>query len=317
MEVVYPDAPVGLDALEYEQKLQPHGLVFCYHEGAVPDTPTYLERLGSARYMLLGWGISDEVLRAASHLELVSFTGIGAGNFVNLQLARELGITVCNTPGYADVTVAEHTFALLLGVAKRVTELGRDVRAGGWSKELEGFDLAGKTIGLVGFGGIGQHVARLARAFGMQILVWTRTPQRYVAHVDGDLTFVSLTELMERSDVVSLHCAHTPETEGLLDAPLLQRLKSDAVIINTARGEIVDESALLQMLQDKRIRGAGLDVFANEPLPDTHAWRSLDNVVVTPHTAYNTPGATARIMEIALDNVIAYVQGSPCNVVNK
>ena len=314
MQVVYPDAPSDFDPTECVERLAAAGLEFSYFEGPPASADEFLRRIRYAGCVVLGWDMSDAVLAAAADLRMISFTGIGVGNFVNLRLAGERQITVCNTPGYADSTVAEHTFALLLAIAKRITELDRDVRAGGWTKELDAFDLHGRTMGLVGFGGIAQRVAELAQAFGMRVLVWTRTPARYAEH-HNTVEFVPLEALMASVDIVSVHCAHTPETDGLLDAGMLQRLRHDAVLINTARGAIVAEDVLLEMLRDRRILAAGLDVFATEPLPADHELRTLKNVILSPHTAYNTPSATAKIMQIALDNVLAYVRGSPINVV--
>ena len=172
-----------------------------------------------------------------------------------------------------------------------------------------------RSLGLVGFGGIAVEVARLARAFGMRVIAWTR-------HAAADrvgakwVEFVELSTLMSTSDIVSVHVALTPQTQNLLTAELLGQLKDDAIFVNTARGEIIDESALVELLRAQRIRGAALDVFVDEPLSPDHVLRQFDNVVLTPHTAYNTPEASARILDIALDNVLAYFSGDPMNVVN-
>lgn len=315
--IVYPDAPEHFDAMLDESRRARLGAIgkFSYFEGPATDADEFLGRIVDAHAIILGWGLPAGVLERATHLELISFTGIGVGNFVDLRRASARNVTVTNTPGYADVTVAEHTLGLMLDLARNLSHLDRDTRAGGWSKALPGVTLRGLTLGLVGFGGIAQQVANFARALGMQVLVWTRRPQAPRAEA-CDVQFVSLDALLEASDVVSVHVAHTPQTEQLLDAERLARLKPEAMLINTARGEIIDEFALLRLLQANQIRGAALDVFTEEPLPAEHPLFRLDNVVLTPHTAYNTPEAGANILDIAIDNVSAYFAGEPRNVVS-
>ena len=314
--IVYPDAPEQFEAtLEEGQRARLRAIgKFSFFEGPTNDVEEFLGRVADAHAIILGWGLPVDVIERASHLELISFTGIGVGNFVDLDLARARNITVTNTPGYADVTVAEHTLGLMLDLARNVSRLDRDTRAGGWSKALPGVTLRGLTLGLVGFGGIAQQVARFGRALGMNVLVWTRRPELYRADT-GDVEFVALEALLEDSDVVSVHVAHTPDTEQLLDADRLARLKPEAMLVNTARGEIIDETALVNLLRARRIRGAALDVFTQEPLAADHPFLGLDNVVLTPHTAYNTPEASANILDIAIDNVHAYFAGEPRNVV--
>jgi len=223
-------------------------------------------------------------------------------------------ITVTNTPGYADQTVAEHTMALMLATARQVPRLDRDTRSGGWNKGLPGFDLKGKTLGLIGLGGIGTRTAHLANAFGMRVIAWTRNPSQERANVAG-VIFKNLDAVLAESDIVSLHLALTPDTENLLDSKRLAYLKQGAVLINTARAEIIDEDALIQALGNGTIGAAGFDVFHEEPLPDNHPLRDIDNVVITPHTGFNTPEATVAIIDIAIDSMAAYFAGNPINVV--
>ena len=315
--IIYPDAPEHFDSMLDDDRRLYLGTIgkFSYFEGPATDADEFLDRIAEALAIILGWGLPAGVIERATHLKLISFTGIGVGNFVDLQRARARNITVTNTPGYADVTVAEHTLGLMLDLARNLSCLNRSTRAGGWSKASPGVALRGLTLGLVGFGGIAQQVANFARALGMQVLVWTRRPQAPRAEA-CDVQFVPLDTLLEASDVVSVHVAHTPETEQLLDAQRLARLRSEAILINTARGEIIDELALVRLLQARQIRGAAVDVFTEEPLPPNHPLLELDNVVLTPHTAYNTPEASANILDIAIDNVSAFFAGEPRNVVS-
>ncbi len=315
-KVVYPDAseaaarflslPLG-DALRLSAE-------FVLHLGKPPDDDDYVRRMGGARGMMLGWGLPDSVLARLPALQVISFTGIGVGNFVNLEQAAAQGVTVCNCPGYADDTVAEHTLALMLATARHVVHLDRELRAGRWNQELEGVGLKGKRLGLIGLGGIGARVAALGWALGMEVVAWTRNPSGRRAQEAG-VKFVDLDRLVAECDVVSLHLAHTPATEGFLDEGLISRMKPGAIVINTARGEIVDEAALMRALEENRIRGAGLDVYRDEPLPAGHPWTRLDNVVLSPHVGFNTPEAETEICRIAAENLVAYFAGSPQNVV--
>ena len=267
---------------------------------------------------MLGWGLPVAVMRRAPRLEVVSYLGTGAANFVDLAEAVRLGITVCNTPGYGDNAVAEHALALLLALARRVPRLDRGLRQAGrqagWGQSEPGFELRGRTLGLVGLGGIGARMAELARGLGMEVTAWTRNPSPERAQRHG-VTFLALEELLETSDVISLHLLLTPETEGLLGPEELDRMKPDAVLVNTARAELVDQAALVERLRDGRIAAAGLDVFWNEPLSADHPLLELDNVVLTPHVAFNTPEAIAAMMDIAIDNLARYFEGNPINVV--
>ena len=287
---------------------------FVLYPGKPQDDDDYVRRMDGASGMMLGWGLPDSVLARLLDLKVISFTGIGVGNFVNLEQAAAQGVTVCNCPGYADDTVAEHTLALMLATARHVVRLDKDIRAGRWNQALEGVSLRGKRLGIIGLGGSGVRVAALAQALGMEVVAWTRNPSVQRAAETG-VEFIALERLVSECDVVSLHLAHTPETEGLLDEGLISRMKPGAMVINTARGEIVDEAALMKALEENRIRAAGLDVYQDEPLTADHPWTHLDNVVLSPHVGFNTPEAEAEICRIAADNLVAYFAGSPQNVV--
>lgn len=314
--IVYPDADPGADALfagALGERLDRVGRLVL-HYGPPADAAEFATRIAGAEAVILGWGMPDAVLEGAGALRLIAFTGIGAANHVNLDLAKSRGILVCNTPGYADQTVAEHTMALMLAVARRVPELDADTRSGGWARDREGFDLNGRRLGLIGLGGIGTRVAALARAFGMEVTAWTARPSPERAAAAG-LTFASLETVLAESDIVSLHLALTPETRGILSARRLGLMRHGTVLINTARGELVDEAALASALEAGRLR-AGLDVFGEEPLGPGHRLRRAPNTVLTPHTGYNTPEARLAIHDLAVRAVEGYFAGRPVNVVN-
>ena len=314
--IVYPDADDSLSEMltdERRARLAALGSLRI-HTGA-PETPReWIQRIAEADAVILGWGLPPDAMKAAAKLKVISFTGIGAGNFVDLKAAAAAGVTVTNTPGYADTTVAEHALALLLDCAKHISRLDRDTRAGGWSKSLKAMELKGKTLGLIGIGGTGATMARLARAIGMKTIAWTRNPDPARAAAAG-VSFAPLHEVMAASDALSVHVALTPETTGLIDATALAAARPGVILINTARGAIVDEGALLEALRDGKVGAAGLDVFPEEPLQAGHPYTLMDNVVLTPHTAYNTPEASAAILDIAIDNLAAFYAGTPRNVV--
>lgn len=316
VHIVYPDANqhiADLMAGARLERVQEAGR-FTAHLGRPQDDAQFIARIGDARALMLGWGLPVDVMMAAPNLELVAFVGIGAGNFVDVEAAVERGITVCNTPGYADNTVAEHALALMLATAKHLCRLDRDLRDGQWNQSIPGFELRGKSLGLVGFGGIGARFAAIARGLGMTVRAWTRNPNPRRAREHG-IEFASLDSILRDSDVLSLHAALTPETEGLLDDQALAKTKTGVIIINTARGEIIEENALLGALRSGHIAAAGLDVYHQEPLPADHPLLTFDNVLLTPHVAFNTPEATQALLDISIDNIVQYYRGKAINVV--
>jgi D-3-phosphoglycerate dehydrogenase len=316
IRIVYPDAnrQIGeLMAGARLEKVQQAGQ-FTAHFGRPENDQQFVQRIGDANALMLGWGLPVDVMKVAPNLELIAFVGIGVGNFVDLEAAVDGGITVCNTPGYADDTVAEHALAMMLATARHLGRLDRDLREGRWNQSLPGLELRGKKLGLVGFGGIGARFAALARTIGMSVRAWTRNPSPQRARQHG-IEFADLDAILRDSDVLSVHAALTPDTEGLLDSRALAITKPGVIIINTARGEIIEENALLTLLRSGHIAGAGLDVYQQEPLPSDHPLLSLDNVLLTPHVAFNTPEATLALLDISIDNIVHYYGGDPINVV--
>ena len=316
VRIVYPDANQHINGLMTGvrlKKVQQAGQ-FTAHVGPPENDEQFIQRVGNANALMLGWGLPVDVMKAAPNLELIAFVGIGAGNFVDLDAAVDRGITVCNTPGYADDTVAEHALAMMLATARHLGRLDRSLREGRWNQSISGLELCGKKLGLVGFGGIGARFAALARAIGMTVRAWTRNPSPQRARQHG-IEFADLDSILRDSDVLSIHAALTPETEGLLDSRALALTKPGVIIINTARGEIIEENALLTSLRSGHIAAAGLDVYHREPLPSDHPLLSVDSVLLTPHVAFNTPEATLALLDISIDNILHYYRGDPMNVV--
>ncbi len=240
--------------------------------------------------------MDDALLARAPLLRSIVFLGTGAASYVDLAAADRRGIRVRTIRGYGDRTVAEHAFALLLAAARNIAAMDRNMRAGQWAVS-EGIELRGRTLGLIGLGGVGSEMARIGASFGMHVIAWNRSgipagvPARSVA----------LEELLGASDAVSLHLALVPETNGLLDGLRLALLKPGVVLVNTARGALIDEAALIAALRSGAIGHAALDVFSSEPLPADHPLTMLPNVTLTAHAGWKSRQASDRLLRMALD----------------
>jgi phosphoglycerate dehydrogenase-like enzyme len=251
---------------------------------------------------------TENVFAACPKLRLISIWGTGTDN-VDLESARRHGVTVTNTPGVSAASVAEHTLALLFAAARRITAVDAAMRRGEWQRG-QSTDLRGKTCGVVGLGAIGRAFAQLAAGIGMRVVAWTLHP-RSVPGVE----LVELEDLYRKSDVVSLHLRLSDETRGFVGARQLAMMKPGVILVNTARGGIIDESALLEALRTGQVAAAGLDVFATEPLPAGNPWIALPNVALTPHCAGMTPEALEAGLRMSVENIWAFQQGRPEHVV--
>ena len=286
-----------------------------YHE-SLPDSPdTLVERIGDAPYVInirSSVPFPEEMLERLGGVKLLSIWGTGTDH-VDLEAAARLGVTVTNTPGVSAIAMAEHTLALMLAVARDIPRIDAKTKRGGWPR---GFvtQLHGKTLGVIGLGAIGQQVARIARGIGMKVIAWTRHANILLAQ-ELDIELVQLDDLYRRADVVSLHIRQTPETVSFVGERELNMMKRSAFFINTARGPIVDEAALIDALETERIAGAGLDVFSTEPLPEGSPIAALPNVVLTPHSGGVTKEALEAGLQLAVDNVFDFISGDPQNVV--
>lgn len=236
-----------------------------------------------------------EAMRACTGLKHVIFLGTGARSYMDPEALAELGITVHTIKNYGDTAVAEHAIALMWAAARGVAVMDRGVRVGQWPR-TEGLQLTGKTLGLIGFGGIGAEVARIASGSGMRVLAWNRTPRE----AQG-VEFVSLERLLAESHVVSLHLLLTDETRGFIGAEQLAQMRPGAILVNTARGAVVDEAAMIDALRMGRLGHAALDVFDIEPLPPGHALAGLENVTLSAHSAFRTPEASENLIRLAMD----------------
>ncbi|MCX7924553.1 MAG: hydroxyacid dehydrogenase [Fimbriimonadales bacterium] len=279
--------------------------------------------------------LTRAVIESLPSLRLVLTMSTGYDH-IDLQACRERGITVCNVPHYGENTVAEHTFALILSLSRKLhAAYFQGLRGDFRIRELRGFDLYGKTLGVVGAGNIGLHVIRIARGFGMRVLAYDTRPHPLLAEVLG-FTYTDLDTLLRESDIVSLHVPALPETYHLINRETLSKMKRGALLINTARGSVVDTEALLWALEEGILAGAGLDVIEGEeyiqeesallkmPLAEqtlkqvvqAHLLLKRDDVVFTPHIAFNSQEAVQRILDTTLANLKAFLEGRPQNVVS-
>jgi len=238
-----------------------------------------------------------ELVRQCRSLKHIVFLGTGAASYMNVPELKALGVKVHTIKGYGDTAVAEQTIALMLACCRDLARMDRSIRAGVWLP-LEGMQIFGKTLGIVGLGGIGAEVARIASGMGMQAIAWNRTPRP-----GAPVPLVDLDTLLQTSDVVSLNLALNEETRGFLDAARIARMKPGVILVNTARGALVDEAALIEALNSGQIRHAGLDVFHSEPLKADHPLAQLDNVTLSAHAAFRTLEASMTLLRRAIDIV--------------
>jgi phosphoglycerate dehydrogenase-like enzyme len=253
--------------------------------------------------------VTPQVIDAAPKLKLVQKIGVGVDT-IALDACKARGIAVCNMPGTNTQAVAEMTLALMFAVLRRTVMLDGATRSGrGWSlspASLDGIgEIGGRTVGLIGYGAVPRKLVPVLRALGANVIVWSRTPP------DDGIEAVSLEQLLARSDIVSLHVPATPETTGLLNADRIAAMKDGAILINTARGALVDEDALIAALKSGKIAAAGLDVFVDEPVAASRPILSLPNVVATPHVAWVTDGTFERSFTVAAENCRRLAAGEP------
>lgn len=304
--IVIPDdaPPVMASSAAYSLFKTRHEVA--YYDDLPGTGERLIERLGDAEVAInirSSCRFTEAVFQACPNLKMVSIWGTGTDN-VDLAAARRLGVTVSNTPGVSAPSIAEHTLALLLAAARKIPKLDAQVREGTWPRGNMTL-LAGKTVGVIGLGAIGLRFARIAAGIGMNVIAWTMNPR------DLGVPLVSLDELLERSDVVSLHLRLSDDTRAFLSRERIAKMKRGSLFVNTARGPIVDEAALIEALQSGHIAAAGLDVFDVEPLPPGHPLTKLDNVVLSPHCAGITPEVLEAGLALALENVDKYLGGEP------
>src|SRR5713226_6066238 len=269
-------------------------------------------------------GVIDQaVLRApeARDLKLIAVAATGT-DIIDREAAKKLGVKVCNVPGYATPSVAQFTMALILELATRVGRYGEAVKAGAWQRspifallDFSAIELKGKKLGIIGYGNIGRAVAEMARAFGMEVLIAARPGTQTPPAPDR----ISVEQLLRQSDIVTLHCPLTAQTKNLINEQSLSWMKPTAFLINTARGALIDEAALIEALRKKQLAAAALDVISREPPQADHpiiqAVNELDNLLVTPHTAWSARESRERLLAEVVENISSFLEGKPRNLV--
>ncbi len=296
----------------------------------VPDTTAYVrtsydqiaQRIGDADFVLLNkCRMDEEILSQCPNLKWVGIIATGTDN-LDLEACRRHGVQVANVPGYSTYSVAQMTFSLLLAVCQCAERQNRAVQDGHWQlnvpakyRILPQVELCGKTFGIFGYGSIGRQAGRIAKAFGMRVLACTRTVRPEYA-ADG-VEFVDFDTLLKESDVLSLHTPATPATRGVISAAALEKIKPGCILVNTARGALVDEAAVAEALKNGRLGFYAADAFAVEPLPADSPLRGLPNALLTPHIAWTTKEALQKLMDITTQNLRSFLAGAGENIVNR
>ena len=305
--------PLGVEQeklLAMAREALPDDMELVYYDTRVTGTKELIERGKDADIIVVSnLPMNRDVINGCKNLKMLSvaFTGI---DHIAMDACRANGVTVCNCAGYSTAAVADLVFGMLISLYRNLLPCNETVREGGTKEGLVGFELEGKKFGVVGTGAIGLRVAKIAQAFGCEVYAYSRTKKE----LDG-ITYVSLEELLSRCDIVSLHTPLTAETKGLIGKEQLSRMKPNAVLINTARGPVVDSEALAEALNEGRIAGAGIDVFETEPpVKKDHPLLNARNVIATPHVAFATKEALVKRAVIVFDNVAKWADGTPQNL---
>ena len=309
--VVPGDNPTQIGGSPHLVRLGPYGDLELFTDTPA-DSAEKIARAEGAQVIINTRGVVTwrEEMRSLPDLKMIATCSIGT-DMIDLNIAKELGIVVSNQPGRTAPVVAEHMFGLMFALAKRAYFQTAELKAGRWTRMMNTM-LQGKVMGVVGTGSIGVEMARLARAIGMEVVAWTFNPSSERAAEYG-VRFVELDELLQLADVVSLHVKLTEDTRHLLGARELGLMREGALLLNGARGDVVDIEALHESLVAGHLGGAGLDVFPQEPLPENHPILECDQVILTPHAADQTLEGVDLLNGGAVDNVIAFLEGRPQN----
>ncbi|MCG8530618.1 MAG: D-2-hydroxyacid dehydrogenase [Desulfovibrionales bacterium] len=280
-----------------------------------------LERSQDAEILLTNkTPLTAETLKQLPNLKYIGVLATGY-DIVDIQAAADLGIPVTNTPGYANHAVPEHVFGLIFECYREIARHSKEVKEGKWGQNgqfcfwsTSQRELGGKTLGIIGFGNTGNNVARIANGFGMNILAYAPRPKPTPAY--GHFAFANLEDVLQQSDIITLHCPLTDSTRNIINAKALSLMKPDALLINTARGPLLDERAVAEALTHHKLGGLAVDVVSEEPIAKNHPFLTTPNTFITPHLAWATVEAREALMQIAADNVQGFLEGKLQNVVN-
>ena len=306
--------PLGVEKekfLNMAEKVLGDRVEITYYDNRVEDSETLIERSKDAEIVVLSnFQYRKDVIEKCPNLKMicVAFTGV---DHVDIDYCKDRGITVCNCAGYSTVAVADLVFGLLINLYRNIVECNIVTRKGGTKNGLVGFELEGKKFGVIGTGAIGMRVANIAKAFGCEVYAYSRTVKE-----GKEIKYVDLNTLLSTCDVISLHVPLNENTKGLINEENIKLMKKNAVLINTARGPVVDSKALSDALKNNIIAGAGIDVFEIEPpIPVDHVLFDAPNLIVTPHVAFATKESMVKRAEIVFDNIYKYINGSSQNVI--
>ena len=299
--------------------IRPFGDVRAYERAADTDEET-IQRIGDAEILLLNKTyITEKVLAACPNIKLICMMATGY-NVIDCDACARRNIPVCNVPAYSTYAVSQFTFALLLEICHQVGHHSQAVHNGRWAEcpfycfwDTPQMELAGKTLGIIGFGRIGQAVGRIAKAFGMKVIAYSRT---HYPEAEEIAPYVDLDTLLAESDIISLHCPLFPETERIINAETISKMKDGVILVNTSRGMLVDEIALTEALNSGKVRFAAVDVVSQEPPVDPNPLLTAPNCIITPHMAWAPVEARQRILDVTIDNVRGFLKGEYINVVN-
>ena len=274
------------------------------------------ERIKDAEIILCNKSIMNRMtLKEAKNVKYIGLFATGYNN-VDIEYTNERNITVCNAGSYSTNAVAQHVFALILEHYNKVGDYNKFVKDGGWinSEKFSPFkpmkEMDGRTLGIIGYGSIGRKVAKIAQAFDMKVLAYNRSPKK-----DAGVQFVEIDELLEKSDIISIHCPLNRDSEKMCNREFFSRMKDGALFINTSRGGVVDEPALIEAVKSGKLSGAGLDVVAVEPMEKHYEILDIDNIIITPHSAWAPVETRTRLVEIVRNNIKKWVAGDPVNVI--
>lgn len=299
---------------ELAQPIKDKGHEFVYYDEKTTDPEELYKRSEDADIVMIANNpYPSEVIEKLDQLKLinVAFTGV---DHVGGEAAKAKGIQIANAAGYSNQSVAEMVIGLTLDLYRAITQGDKDIREENFPGMIQGNEIKGKTVGIIGTGNIGLMTARLFKAFGAEVIGYSRTEKEEAKEIG--INYVSLDELLEQSDIVSVHLPLNNETKGFLSKEKLSKMKPEAILINCARGPIIDNDGLAELLNEEQIAGAGIDVFDMEPpIPSDYPLLNAKNAVLTPHVAYLTDEAMVNRAHIAFENTIAYLEGNPKNIV--
>ena len=313
VKIVIPgDDPVQCAGSPHLEKLKPYGDVELYSDRP-ESSAEKVERVKDADIIINSRGVvtwNAEEFNQLPNLKMIATCSIGT-DMLDLEAAKDKGIIICNQPGRTAPVVAEHMFGLMFAAAKRAAYFTAGVKEGKWLR-MDNMMVQGKTLGIVGTGAIGAEMARLGRAIGMNVIAWTYNPTQERAEKLG-VTFMELDELLQKADIISLHVKLTDDSNGLIGKRELGMMKPGAILLNGARGAVVDTDALVDALNTGNLGGVGIDVYDQEPVPPDYPLLACEQVVLTPHCADMTPEGVDLLNSGAVENIIAYLEGKPRN----